>query len=346
MNILLSDSSHPKRYDFDTLEQQAIGGTESSLLRIAAILAGHSHQVTIYQQSRQHQTQQKKVNFLGPQHIDSLNRMDVIVVLRKDKQLNIWQQRFPKARTFLWLHTYKKWEFVFKRLFKHNRQAVIIGNSKTHAKHLTQQLHRNLFGRLLTAIGVPKLHVAYGYNPVPKPELTESVKRNPNKLIFLSAPNKGLEEVLKHFQKVKAAMPDMSLYIANPGYRNQTDIKQPGVHILGALPQSELWLHMAESLCVFYPQTTFAETFGLIYAEANALGTPVLAHDIGAARETLHPNNPLIDCLNSNLVIKTLQHWQKNLPAVRYRDIFANQAIYQQWSQLLSLKSKDTELIQ
>jgi len=338
MNVLLSDSSHPKSYDFDTLKQQAIGGTESSLLRIAAILAGHSHQITIYQQARQHQTQQNKVNFIGPQHIDSLENIDVVVVLRKDKQLNTWQQRFPKARTFLWLHTYKKWEFIFKRLFKHNRQAMIIGNSKTHAKHLNQQLHRNLFGRLLTAIGVPKLLVAHGYNPVPKPELTQSVKRNPNKLIFLSAPNKGLEEVLKLFQKVKAAMPDMSLYIANPGYRDQTDIKQPGVHILGALPQAELWQHMAESLCVFYPQTTFAETFGLIYAEANALGTPVLAHDIGAAREILPPQNPLTDCHSTNLVIDCLQRWQEKLPAVQYRDTFANQAIYLQWSQLLALE--------
>ncbi|GAA4825362.1 hypothetical protein GCM10011365_05730 [Marinicella pacifica] len=338
MNILFCDCSHPKSYDFDTLSQQATGGTESSLLRLSALFAAQGHQVSVFQQARQRARQQNKVHFIGAAHLDSLKEVAVIVVLRKDRQLKSWQQRFPKARTFLWLHTYKKWEFVFKRLFKHNRRASIIGNSNTHAKHLNQQLHNNVFARLLTTLGVPKLNVNYGYNPVPKPMVSKPVKRNCNKLIFLSAPNKGLAEVLNHFKHVKAAMPDMQLHIANPGYRDQTDIQQPGVHILGALPQTELWQHVAESLCVFYPQTSFAETFGLIYAEANGLGTPVLAHDIGAAREVLHPENPLIDCHNSQLVIKTLQQWQEKLPPVKYRDIFANQSIYRQWSELLTLK--------
>jgi len=346
VNILWCDSSHPTAYDFNTLKQQAIGGTESSLLRLAGLFASNNHQVTIYQQARQQSQHQNGVSYIGPQQIHQLENIDAIVVLRKDKQLKIWQQRFPKAHTYLWLHTYKKWEFVFKRFFRHNHKTTIIGNSKTHASHLKQQLHEHKLGRFLSAIGVPNIHVEYAYNPVPKPELHVPVTRNPNKLIFISAPNKGLEEVLNHFQAIKAAMPDMQLYIANPGYRDQADIQQAGVQILGALPQAELWQHVAESLCVFYPQTSFAETFGLIYAEANALGTPVLAHDIGAAREILHPDNPLIDSHNDKLVIKTLQQWQDKLPALQYRDDFADKAIYQQWSQLLSSKSKDTELIQ
>ncbi|MCX7546130.1 glycosyltransferase [Marinicella gelatinilytica] len=335
MNVLFCDSSHPKSYDFDNLSQQAIGGTESSLLRLAAILAAQQHHIMVYQQARQQASKQRNIHFIGPNQIDESQHVDVIVVLRKDQQLKQWQHCFPKARTLLWLHTYKKWEFVFKRLFKHTHQSVIIGNSKTHAQHLEQQLHEHTLGRFLSAIGVATLPVKYGYNPVPKPHVKTATERDPNKLIFLSAPNKGLTEVLSHFQKVKAAMPDMQLYIANPGYRDQIDIQQPGVHILGALPQAELWQHVAESLCVFYPQTTFAETFGLIYAEANALETPVLAHDIGAAREILHPENPLIDCHNTELVIKTLQQWQEKLPAVKYREIFANATIYQQWSELL-----------
>lgn len=338
MNILWCDSSHPTAYNFNNLKEQAIGGTESSLLRLAGLFATKGHHVTVFQQARQQDQLQNQVNFIGPQHIERLQQIDLIVVLRKDQQLKTWQQRFPKARIFLWLHTTKKWEFVFKRLLKPIQQTTLIGNSITHANHLNQQLHQNIFARLLTAVGIPNLQVEHGYNPVPKPELHTPVIRKSNKLIFLSAPNKGLEEVLSHFQQVKAAMPDMQLYIANPGYRKAAEIDQAGVHILGALPQANLWQHVAESLCVFYPQTTFAETFGLIYAEANALGTPVLAHDIGAAKEILHPNNPLINCHNNELVIKTLQQWQEKLPTVKYRDEFANQAIYQQWSQLLFLE--------
>ena len=338
MHILWCDSSHPAAYDFNTLAQQAIGGTESSVLRLAELIAASHHRVTVFQHARRQQQQQNGVEFIGPQQKKQLQAVDVIVVLRKDRQLTDWQQRFPEARTFLWLHTTKKREFVLKRLLGHNRRSVFIGNSQTHAQHLIDQLHHNLFGRFLSAIGVPRMTVDFGYNPVPQPKLPKPVKRQSNQLIFLSAPNKGLTEVLRHFKQVKAALPAMRLLIANPGYRDQTEIKQAGVEVLGALPQTELWQHVAASLCVFYPQTTFAETFGLIYAEANGLGTPVLAHDIGAAREILHPNNPLIDCHDSQLVIKTLQQWQKNLPAVHYRDIFSEQAIHRQWSELLGLE--------
>src|SRR5581483_2147599 len=38
---------------------------------------------------------------------------------------------------------------------------------------------------------------------------------------------------------------------------------------------------------VFYPKFVLPETFGLVFAEASAVGTPVLTHDCGAAAEVL-----------------------------------------------------------
>lgn len=42
---------------------------------------------------------------------------------------------------------------------------------------------------------------------------------------------------------------------------------------------------MQESLCTFYPNCVYPETFGLVLAESNAVETPVLTHCIGAAPE-------------------------------------------------------------
>ena len=39
------------------------------------------------------------------------------------------------------------------------------------------------------------------------------------------------------------------------------------------------------ALCTFFPNFVIPETFGLVFAESHALGTPVLAHDCGAAAE-------------------------------------------------------------
>jgi len=337
MRVLFCDHSHPQAYDFDTLKHKAIGGTESSLLRLAKILANNGHRMSIWQQARNHAITQNQIQFIGPNDAGEHELPERIVVLRKDKQLKFWQNKYPQAKTYLWLHTYKKPEFVFKRLHKHNRQATFIGNSETHKTHLDETLHHSLIGRFFNLISRSRIKVSYGYNPVPKPKLVTIPKRQLNKLLFLSAPNKGLPQVLKHFDQVKKALPDMQLFIANPGYREDQPQTQAGVHYLGPLPQAELWQHLAESLCVFYPQSSFAETFGLIYVEANALGTPILAHDIGAADEILHPDNGTIDANNSQAVINTLQQWQEKLPAVNYREKFSDDAIYQQWAQLLNL---------
>jgi glycosyltransferase involved in cell wall biosynthesis len=126
------------------------------------------------------------------------------------------------------------------------------------------------------------------------------------------------------------------LYIANPGYKSgHAKETHANVIILGSLPHHKMMQHVCESLCIFYPQDSFAETFGLIYAEANAYQTAVLAHDIGSAREILHPNNPLIDANNKQLIVDTIKAWQKHYPKINYNNKFSDTTILSQWQKLL-----------
>jgi glycosyltransferase involved in cell wall biosynthesis len=66
------------------------------------------------------------------------------------------------------------------------------------------------------------------------------------------------------------------------------------VQWLGTLTPAQTLEQAASALCVFMPNFVLPETFGLVFAEANAVGTPVLAHDCGAAREVLHAANPVL----------------------------------------------------
>jgi glycosyltransferase involved in cell wall biosynthesis len=336
-HILFADTSHPKAYDFDDLVAQAMGGTESSLLRTAQILSKHGHAVSVFQQQRSASIEQQGIHFVGPDHLSNIQKPEHVIILRKFPQLIVWQQRFPQAGFHLWIHTYKNWEYVLKRLFGSQQPWQLITNSKTHANHCDQLLHQGFLGRLISLFKT-KTSIKTCYNPIPA-ALTEypAQTRDINKLLFLSAPNKGLDQVLQTFQKVNHHLKDLQLFIANPGYRKDYPKPNPNVHYLGALPAHDVKQHIATSLCVFYPQDTFAETFGLIYAEANALGTPVLAHDIGSAKEILHPNNVLIDANNMYEIIKTLVKWQEALPAVSYQDAFDEAAVYQQWREALDL---------
>jgi len=333
LHIVFVDVTHPGTYDFNTLKQQALGGTEASLLRTAAILA-QSHQVSIYQKNRTQTLVDQGINFLDQQQWKRLSAPDALVVLRQFKQVRAVHKRFPTSRLFLWIHTYKNTEYALKKLLIPRNSFSIICNSQTHARHTDRILNRSWIGRLLKLSGgtVP---VHYCYNPIPEVATAPQTK-DPNKLLFLSSPNKGLSQVLECFYWLYEKKPELQLYIANPGYRADAEIAaHPGITVLGNLPHDQVIEHLSTALCLFYPQDVFAETFGLIYAEANAVGTPVIAHDIGSAREILHPNNPVVNANDYSGILHILETWQQHLPEVHYKGDFSETSIHKHWQILL-----------
>lgn len=93
----------------------------------------------------------------------------------------------------------------------------------------------------------------------------------------------------------------MRLCVGSPGYKSFRDagVRGPaaetsGIEWLGPLPHARAVAEMRSALCVFYPNFVLPETFGLVFAEASAVGTPVLTHDCGAAAEVLADREQLL----------------------------------------------------
>jgi glycosyltransferase involved in cell wall biosynthesis len=82
-------------------------------------------------------------------------------------------------------------------------------------------------------------------------------------------------------------MPDLRLVVGNPGYKVRKSVLIDGVEYLGPQPQARMHAEVRTALCTFFPNFVIPETFGLVFAESNAVGTPVLTHDCGAAVEVL-----------------------------------------------------------
>jgi hypothetical protein len=61
-------------------------------------------------------------------------------------------------------------------------------------------------------------------------------------------------------------------------------------------------------LCTFIPNFVIPETFGLVFAESNAIGTPVLTHDCGAAVEVLGDRSQVLPVTVAARVYETLLH--------------------------------------
>lgn len=331
--ILFLDNTYPHAYSLETLNKQALGGTESSIINTAHILS-QKYNVLVAQKYRDNEiSESESLKFISKNQIKKYNP-DYIVVVRKYKVCKELVKEFPKARIFLWIHTYKNTEYIFKRPFLSRNKVTVICNSQTHKISLDKILNSGVLGNLMSLF-VNKVAVRFCYNPVKKP-IVDKCKRDINKLLFFSSPNKGLDQVLKTFKSINKEIPELRLFIANPGYKKGENKSENNIIALGSLPHSELMRHIAESLCIFYPQDSFAETFGLIYAEANALGTPVIAHDIGSAKEILHNNNSLINAEDSEQIKSVIKQWQKQLPQIEYNTKFNEENILLQWQQLLS----------
>src|SRR5439155_20564566 len=96
-------------------------------------------------------------------------------------------------------------------------------------------------------------------------------------MILASSPTKGLWLTLKTFEQVRKVFPEYELHIATYSIWDKSQALPDNVYFMGSLPQGKLMQKMRESFCMFYPQSVRCETFGLVYAEPNAVGTPVLA---------------------------------------------------------------------
>lgn len=331
--LLFLDNTYPQPYQLASLEEKPMGGTEASVIRVAFILS-KLYRVYVAQKFRHHMhTENPNLQFIAKSDMHKL-KPDCVIVLRKYDALKSLHKLFPQARLFLWLHTYKNYEYVLKKIGLNTMQAEIVCNSHTHKLHTSHLLNTTAVAKLLGFfISQTKVHCCY--NPIIKPKPVNTEK-DLNKLLFFSSPNKGLEQVIATFKQVQKFMPELCLYIANPGYKAEAKRQaESNIIYLGSLPHAQMMQHVRESLCVFYPQQSFAETFGLIYAEAHAHGTAIIAADIGTAKEIMHPLNQPIDVTDIALIVATLQQWQTHYPQVAYNEKFSDAHVLKQWQQVL-----------
>ena len=107
------------------------------------------------------------------------------------------------------------------------------------------------------------------------------------KLVFFSSPNKGLAYTLDVFRALRRRMPELTLTVGNPAYKAGSVATSAGVRYLGPQTQARIHEEVRGALCTLAPNFVLPETFGLVFAESKALGTPILTHDCGAAAEVV-----------------------------------------------------------
>ena len=347
MNILIVDNKSSENYDFNYMESHSLGGTESTVLRIARELA-REHNVTISQINRTEHYTEQGINYIHKSEGLTQNEFvpDIIIILRKYRLVTDYRTLYPNAKLFVWVHNFQNYDVLGRRhrILKANAQVICV--SKCHKEYINKVLNGGLswLFRLFT-FEFRKIPLTYIYNVIDEGFTKTDGDYDKNKLYFFSSPNKGLKETLVHFSELIKQAPDYHLYIAG-GEKEQMSqygldqslLDSNSVTLLGKISKNEIIEHLRNSFCVFYPQHVHPETFGLIYIEANCVGTPVLAHSFGAADEVIGNRQQLVDGTSSDAVVAKMLQWKaEGRPDVGCQEKFQLDNIVRKWKKTLGL---------
>ena len=280
-------------YDTRTLLQQAMGGTEATVTRVADALEA----LVV-----QHNRTEAYGRYRPPQRTPEITS---VVINRDSRALSRVRDLYPNARVYLWLHDQLRpgskragWLASTADLMR-EMAVTIVCVSDTQRRGVEAALRTMRIGSLRTQTI---------YNPIDDALVPDGSPVEASKLVFFSSPNKGLKFTLDAFRAMRRKMPDLRLVVGNPGYKIRKSVLIDGVEYLGPQPHARMLAEVRTALCTFIPNFVIPETFGLVFAESNAIGTPVLTHDCGAAVEVLGDRSQTLPVTTASRVYEMLLH--------------------------------------
>src|SRR3990167_2960332 len=318
-DVVFLDVISNKYYDRTTLENHALGGTEATVMRIAEALGQLKLSVAVVE---------SKVNYFEPimgqfcffLHSDDIPKLTCRHYIQLRRNLN--PHLFLKAKKYLWLHDLASAEETSQIANIKDNNIQIIGVSRWHKNNIKEY--------------IPNYdNITYIYNPVLDSIYVDtSAPRSYDKniMVWAASPHKGLYKAVEMFSKIKLQLPLMQLIVFNPGYAGLDNVKLstvPGVTVYGPQNCWTLWSVIQKALCVFYP-TEWKETFGLIAAEANALGTPILTNSLAALKEVVSTDSQFGNT-EEEIISQVISWHSGNRPIVVGRDEFRLSTIVLEW---------------
>lgn len=323
-DVLFLDTTSPKYYDRMTLEREALGGSEATVIRVAEGLGSLGLKVCVLQ-SRVSYFEPISGQFAFFMHSDDASGITCRHYIQI--RVNNHPEIFKGAKKYVWLHDVasKQSEETVKSLIDNN--IKVIGVSRWHRNNILE----NFAGYE---------NVTYVYNPV-QDELyadpNTQTDYDRNMIVWPASPHKGLSKAIELFKKIREGNPKMNMAIFNPGYKQLDGINlsiQPGLMVYGPNPCKSVWSVVKNSLCVFYP-TEWSETFGLVAAEANALGVPLVTNPLAALKEVVSSDNQFIE--SDEQAVKRVLDWSANgRPLTVGKDEFRFSEVLLSWVRLLA----------
>lgn len=287
MDIVIYTEGLP--FDGRTPFEQSLGGSESAVAFMARELARRGHRVRVFCRCP------RPGEYEGASYRDlsdfaefaAEGGCDVFVCCRHLRGL----AAPPRAKaTVLWNHDV---------MVKEAARVVMSLMYRVDRLFVLSQFHREQLQRHLNAPADRYVVTRNGVDLALADEAIAGVPRDPNRLLYTSRPERGLDVLLELWPELRRRRPELTLGIAhyaNPEadahMRDYLDTLRrlaeglPGVELLGPLTKRELCRELARAALLVYP-STFPEVSCISALEAAACGTPVVASRYCALKETV-----------------------------------------------------------
>lgn len=275
-------------FDGRTLENQPLGGAETSFIEMANALARRGHDVLVCNKC------EAKVVHKGvtwrPLSQGVPDSADLYIANRGDKLIRL----VPKAKkTIFWIHNpagyLLKWRYQWKLAL---RRPTIVFSGDSHAGTYPGWAFDG--GREI---------VLYGLTEIFR-HAEKRTQAPPPRAVFTSNPMRSLDWLMDIWTKhIRPAVPNAELHIfagmatygaagqakagrMGPVLERAATLADQGVILRGPVPKTQLVEELATARALLY-RGDIGETFCSAVAEAQAMGLPTVLEDIACMKERL-----------------------------------------------------------
>lgn len=254
---------------------RGVGGAELAMMTLMEVFAGRGHDVSVYNDP-QSPGVYEGVEYKPLANFDVRNKRDVLIVFRSPNVR--YNPRFRGETTVVWWSTDQRTVGDFRKLAASVDYVVTISPYHTEYHKKTYRIPDDKIG-----------HIDLG---VRLEDYEGDVEKVENRLIYCSIPDRGLQELLVAWRKIKEQVVDASLVITSDytlwgsphPSNNQFRLawaRQNDVHFLGAVPRERLIEEQMKAEVQSYP-CTYEELFCISAAECQVAGAVPVTSMAGA----------------------------------------------------------------
>lgn len=274
------------------IDEQGVGGVETTYLELPDVLAGQGHEVFVFCRCDEEHTR-GGVRFIPYGELARYESLepDVVVTSRWFEPL----YQFPKAKRIIWLQ-----DAHFADPARPDAWTVadrVVCSSSWHRGYIANRYGQTIDAKKLRVVPLG----------IRKAAFAQAIRRDPLKVIYSSNPDRGLYILMEMWPELCERVPGLHMAItygweglrtwgSDPAWLAKIDGDQQrvegwaraagNVRITGRLRKADLYREMQSAAVCLYPNN-FQETFCLTALETQAAGTPMVTTGWGALTTTL-----------------------------------------------------------